>query len=83
MILTLCARVGATRSDVRVAELVEYAKGLQGPYGLWDYAARPQASRWVSLDLLRSLSRLDESGEWLSAEPRTPFQPYPRRPRRY
>ena len=83
LVLALCARVGATTSDVRVAELIAYVKGLQGPYGLWDYAARPQASRWVSLDLLRSLARLDESGEWLSAEPRTPFQPYPSRPRRY
>jgi hypothetical protein len=52
-------------------------------YGLWEYAAQPQASRWVTFDLLRSLSRLDEGGDWLSAEPRTPFQPYPARMRRF
>jgi excinuclease ABC subunit A len=27
--------------------------------------------------LYRSLSRLDEAGDWLSAEPGTPFHPYP------
>jgi hypothetical protein len=37
----------------------------------------------VTFDLLRSLSRIDETGDWLSAEPRTPFQAYPRRARRY
>lgn len=83
LVLDLCWRVGATMEDERVADLVEFVLGLQGPYGLWEYAERPQASRWVTFDLLRSLSRLDESGEWQSAEPRTPFQPYPSRRPRY
>jgi hypothetical protein len=83
LILDMCWRVGATLEDERVADLVEFVRGLQGSYGLWEYTARPQASRWVTFDLLRSLSRLDESGEWLSAEPRTPFQPYPSRQRRF
>jgi hypothetical protein len=83
LILDLCWRVGATLEDERVADLVGFVRDLQGTYGLWEYAARPQASRWVTFDLLRSLSRLDESGEWLSAEPRTPFQPYPSKQRRF
>ena len=88
LVLDLCWRVGATLEDERVAGLVEFVAGLQGGYGLWEYAPRPQASRWVTFDLLRSLSRLDggdgrRSGEWLSFEPRTPFQAYPRRPRRF
>ena len=86
-VLDLCWRVGATTDDERVAELVEFVEGLQGAYGLWEYAARPQASRWVTFDLLRSLSRLGAgrgaAGSWLSLEPRTPFQPYPRLERRY
>jgi hypothetical protein len=83
LVLDLCWRAGATREDERVAELITWVIGLQGPYGLWAYEPRPQAARWVTFDLLRSLSRLDESGDWLSAEPRTPFQAYPRQERRY
>lgn len=83
VILDLAWRVGATLEDARVREAVEFVRGLQGPYGLWEYAARPQATRWVTFDLLRSLSRLDEAGEWLSLEPRTPFRPYGPKRRRY
>jgi hypothetical protein len=83
LVVDLCWRVGATLEDERVVDLVEFVRDLQGYYGLWEYAARPQASRWVTFDLLRSLSRLDESGVWLSAEPRTPFQPYPSRQKRF
>lgn len=83
LVLDLCWRVGAGAGDQRVAELVNFVRELEGPYGLWEYAPRPQASRWVTFDLLRSLSRLDESGDWLSFEPRTPFRPYPRGVKRY
>ena len=83
--LDLCWRVGATTDDPRVAEMVAFVSELQGPYGLWEYAARPQASRWVTFDLLRSLLRLKggEPEEWISLEPRTPFQAYPQRRKRY
>ncbi len=83
LLLDLCARVGASLEDERVRGAVEFVRGLQGPYGLWEYAARPQASRWLTFDLLRSLSRIDAGGDWLSLEPRTPFQAYSRRPKRY
>lgn len=83
LLLDLCWRLGATLEDERVREAVAFVQGLQGPYGLWDYASRPQASRWVTFDLLRSLSRLDGQGDWLSLEPRTPFQSYGRKIRRY
>jgi hypothetical protein len=72
-VLDLCWRVGASRDDERVQDLVKFVQENQGPYGLWEYKSRPQASRWVTFDLLRSLSHLDESGDWLSTEPRTPF----------
>ena len=81
-ILDLAWRIGATLEDPRLAEIVDFIRGLQGRYGLWN-TEPPQAARWVTFDLLRSLSRLDASGEWLSSEPRTPFQTYPRRPQRY
>jgi hypothetical protein len=82
-ILDLCRRVGATREDDRVADLVEFVNQLQGPFGLWEYTPHPRASRWVTFDLLRSLSRIDETVDWISLEPRTPFRPYPKRERRY
>ena len=82
-ILDLCWRVGASLEDARVAERVDFVRRQQGPYGLWNYPSKPQASRWVTLDLLRSLSRLDEHGDWISTEPRTPFQAYTPKTRRY
>jgi hypothetical protein len=84
-ILDLCWRIGAATDDPRVADLIAFVGGLQGPFGLWDYAARPQASRWVTFDVLRSLKQLGggRGEEWVSLEPRTPFQAYPRRARRY
>ncbi|MCL5996893.1 MAG: hypothetical protein M1546_12685, partial [Chloroflexi bacterium] len=83
LIVDLCVRTGATLEDSRVAELVAFVRGLQGPYGLWVYAPRPQASRWLTLDLLRQLPRLDTTGDWVSLEPRTPFQPYAKKVKRY
>lgn len=82
LVLDLCWRVGATLEDQRVGDLVAFIKGLQDEYGLWDYE-NPQATKWVTFDLLRSLSRLDREGEWVSLEPRTPFEGYPRVQRRY
>jgi hypothetical protein len=63
--------------------LVGFVKGLQGPYGLWGYPPHPEVSRWVSYDLLRSLSRIDQDTGWVSLEPRTSFQAYPKTTRRY
>jgi hypothetical protein len=83
LILDLCSRMGAAQSDERVSRIVGFLLDLQGPRGLWDYSARPQAARWLTFDVLRSLSRLDESQAWLSLEPKTPFQPYPKRPKRF
>jgi hypothetical protein len=83
LILDLCRRAGASPEDERVAEVVQFVRDLQGPYGLWAYPSRPQAGRWLTFDLLRSLSRLDQGTEWLSLEPRTPFQPYARRVKRF
>jgi hypothetical protein len=87
LLLDLCWRVGASQDDDRVAAVVRFVVGLQGPYGLWEYAPRPQASRWMTFDLLRSLSRLNADlkgqSDWLGTEPRTPFQAYPGARRRF
>jgi len=76
-LLGLCSRIGAASGDERVDELVRFVLGIQGPNGLWDYKNKPGASRWVTFDLLKTLSRLDADADWISLEPRTPFQPYP------
>ena len=81
--LDLCWRIGASFDDERVAELVDFIKERKGAYGIWEYQRHPAASRWVTFDLLRSLSRIDQHTDWISKEPRTPFQPYPKEERRY
>lgn len=85
LLLWLCARVGATLNDERVVELVEFIRSQQGQYGLWEYRDHPQASRWVTYDLLCSLARIDGTGDWVSLEPPTPFkpEPYGKQPKRH
>lgn len=83
LILDLCWRVGASLEDERIADLVTFTRELQGPYGLWKHRTRPQASRWLTFDVIRSLHHLDETSDWVSLEPRTPFREYPRRRKRY
>jgi hypothetical protein len=83
LVLNLCWRMGASMEDMRIDDLTAFLRSQLGPHGLWEYPHKPQAMRWVSVDLLRSLARLDAEGEWVSQEPRTPFQPYPQRRRRY
>jgi hypothetical protein len=81
--LDLCWRVGANLEDPRVAAMVTFVAGLQGPYGLWEYQPYRQISRWLTFDLLRSLSRIDRQTDWFTLEPRTPFRPYPKKAGRY
>jgi hypothetical protein len=81
--LDLSWRIGASLEDMRVADNVKFVNDLQNPSGLWEYRPFPEVSNWMSFDLLRSLSRLDDSTDWLSIAPRMPFQPYPGKPRRF
>ncbi|NHJ04047.1 MAG: hypothetical protein EAX90_04440 [Candidatus Heimdallarchaeota archaeon] len=83
LMLKLCWKIGASLDDMRVKELSDFIKKLQGKFGLWEYSPKPQASRWVTFDLIRSLSNLDTQGEWINFEPRTPFQTYPKKLKRF
>ncbi|MBI5960236.1 MAG: hypothetical protein HY866_15965 [Chloroflexi bacterium] len=83
LILDLCWRVGASQEDSRVEDIVESLLRWQGAYGLWEYSSHPEVSRWVTFDLLRSLTRLRSDAEWQSCEPRTPFRPYNKIDHRY
>lgn len=82
-ILNLCSRVGANKDDDRISDFIEFIKSEQGEFGLWDYIPHPIATRWLTFDLLRSLSLIDKNVEWISKEPRTPFQSYPRKTKRF
>jgi len=83
LLLDLCWRVGAGPDDPRIDGLAHFVLQQRGAFGLWQHRSQPQVSRWLSFDLLRSLSRLGQSSDWISLEPRTPFAPYPRRSKRY
>ena len=87
LILDLSARIGATTNDDRIANLVDFVTSARGSYGLWEYERRPQASRWVSFSMLKSLAAIERNdggdGYWLSHEPRTPFQAYLRPRKRW
>jgi len=83
LLLFLCRQIGASATDDRVARVLSFVQESQGEYGLWRYANRPAATRWLTFDLLRTLSGFNASEEWISLEPRTPFSPYPTRDKRY
>ena len=88
LMLDLAGRVGADRTDPRIADAVAFAESLRGEFGLWRYAPRPECSRWITFDVPRSLARLerlaDDGGRnWVSAEPRTPFAPCRQKPARF
>lgn len=84
LLLDLCRRVQVSTDDPRLADLVGDVLSMRGPYGMWAYPHRPQAARWVTLDLARSIHALEQGGgDWVGMEPRTPFQPYPRKPKRF
>jgi hypothetical protein len=83
LILKLCAQIGASVDDQRVAHLLSITRETQGDHGLWPYGQNPAASRWITFDLLHTLADLGHSPEWVPMEPSTPFTPYPERDRRY
>ncbi len=83
LILDICSRVGANRKDPRVDELIQWILGQQGKFGLWDYIPHPEATRWVSFDIIRSLRNIDDAIEWFSTKQRKKFVAYPKRKKRF
>ena len=60
LLVDLCGRVGVSKDEPRVASVLEFIRSLQGQYGLWETAEWPQAARWLTFDLLRSLRRIGD-----------------------
>jgi hypothetical protein len=83
LVLSICSQVGANRSDKRVEDLIEWLLKQQGHYGLWDYEPNPEGTRWLTFDLLRSLSGIDDSTNWFSTKKRSKFKAYPRKTKRF
>ncbi len=83
LILDICSRVGANRTDNRVDDLISWILNQQGEFGLWEYMPHPEVSRWISFDILRSLKNIDNSTEWISTKQRKHFTPYPTKKKRF
>jgi hypothetical protein len=82
-ILNLCWRIGVSLTDQRLSELIKFVVSLRGEYGLWECSLHPQATRWLTFDLLRSLSKLKSEEDWINLEPRTPFRAYAKKDKRF
>lgn len=59
LVIDLCGQVGISKDEPRVADLLEFIRSLQGKYGLWETPDWPQAARWLTFDLTRSLNRIN------------------------
>ena len=81
-ILKLVIRVGASADDQWVNDLVDFIREQRGDYGLWEYS-KPQATKWITYDVLRSLREVLPESDWVNLEPRTPFTPYPAKKKRF
>jgi hypothetical protein len=82
-VLNLCRRVGATQDDERISDLIDFVKVEQGEFGLWENPRYPQVTRWLTFDLLRTLSKIESNKDWISFEPKTPFKAYFEKLRRF
>ncbi|MEJ2250472.1 MAG: hypothetical protein P8Y97_12570 [Candidatus Lokiarchaeota archaeon] len=82
-ILDLCWRIGADKDDLRVKKLIDFMIEERGVYGLWKCIPHPKVSKWLTFDILRSLSNLEKEKEWISLEPITPFRAYPKKLKRF
>ncbi|MFW9786113.1 MAG: prenyltransferase/squalene oxidase repeat-containing protein [Candidatus Thorarchaeota archaeon] len=83
LILDICSKVGANRSDPRVEDLIDWILEQQGQYGLWEYTPHPEVTRWISFDILRTLGKIDDSTDWISTKKRKHFAAYPHKKRRF
>jgi hypothetical protein len=81
-VLDLASRIGVSSGDDRLARLVAFLESKRGPFGLWDHPVHPHLSRWLTLDILASLRRI-ESGDWTGSGYRLPFTAYPKKRKRY
>lgn len=63
----LASRVGVSREDRRMGELADELEGRRNAAGIYEHPVYPHLSRWLTLDVLTSLRRL-EHGDWVSQD---------------
>jgi hypothetical protein len=66
-LLDLCSRVGVSRDDRRMGELASDVADLRNEVGLFEHPVYPHLSRWLTLDVLLALRRLDDA-DWSSTD---------------
>ena len=66
-LLDLCSRAGVAREDRRMGELAAEIEAWRNDAGLFDHPVYPHLSRWLTLDVLAALRRL-EHGTWVSQD---------------
>jgi prenyltransferase beta subunit len=76
VILQLASQLGVSIEDSRIHSVIEFLQKCQTRYKLWTYLPIPHISRWVTYDLLKSLTIIDQNKNWISIEPITPFKLY-------
>jgi hypothetical protein len=80
--LRLCAQMGVDKQDERVKELIAFLQDQRTSSGLLRYH-RAEATKWVSYELSCLLRSIPDHGDWHPTEPRTPFQAYPKKQKRF
>jgi hypothetical protein len=66
-LLDLGSRAGVSRDDRRMGELAEDVEAFRNDEGLFEHPSYPHLSRWLTLDVLLALRRLDDA-TWSSSD---------------
>lgn len=82
-ILNLCWRANVSKTDPNITGIIKTVQKCRMDNGLWNYTQSNQVSRFLTFDLLRSLTNLTENDDWISIEPKTPFWKYKSPKERY
>lgn len=81
--LDLSWRMGVSRDDKRLDNIVKFVTKSVTKFGLLLYKPNQVASRWISFDMLRSLRKLKIEDDWFPQNLEVPFQRYPKIKKRY
>ena len=66
-LLDLCSRVGVSRDDRRMNELAADVDALRNADGMFEHPSYPHLTKWLTLDVLLALRRLDDA-DWSSQD---------------
>ena len=81
--LELSWRIGVSRDDTRLKNIIEFVEKSFNSFGMLEYKPQPLASRWITYDALRSMNNLKFNVDWINDNKKIPFQRYPPIKKRY